>query len=67
MEMDTVYSKNAGQIPDLLNGAPPIFTDGSIGVHWYAGHPIWGDYIKKTNGGLINLSDNIIDNIIKNV
>lgn len=67
MEMNAVYSKNAVEIHQLLDGSPPSFTDGSIGVHWYAGHPIWSDYIKKTNGGLRNLSDNIIDNVIKNI
>jgi mannosyltransferase OCH1-like enzyme len=67
LDMDVVYSHNAGSIPDFLNNVSPRFTNGSIGSHWYAGHSQWSDFIKTTNGGLINLSNNLIGNIIRKV
>lgn len=65
IEMNTVYSHNAGQIHEFLDGTPPRFTNGSIGSHWYAGHPQWEDFINVTNGGLINLPNNIIGNLLR--
>jgi mannosyltransferase OCH1-like enzyme len=66
MKMDVVYAHNAGSIAELLNGTSPRFTSGSIGCHWYAGHPLWGKFMKDTNGGKINLPNNIIGNLLKN-
>jgi hypothetical protein len=65
MEMNTVYSHNAGQIFEFLSNSSPRFTEGSIGSHWYAGHPQWGNFINMTNGGLRNLPNNIIGNLLK--
>jgi hypothetical protein len=66
MKMDVVYSHDADHIKELLMNKKPNFTEGSIGCHWYAGHKQWGEYIRQTNGGLENLTDNIIGNILKN-
>lgn len=63
--MDAVYSHDASQIGELLDGTKPRFTKGSIGCHWYAGHPLWGKFIKDTNGGKDNLPNNIIGNLLK--
>lgn len=63
--MSSVYSHDANHVHELLDGSLPRFSNGTIGVHWYAAHPIWEDFLKKTNGGLINLEDNIIGNILR--
>jgi mannosyltransferase OCH1-like enzyme len=67
IDMEAVYQHDALHIPDILNGTPARFTRNSIGIHWYAGHPLWGAFIKNTNGGLVNLPDNIIGNVLKNI
>lgn len=67
LDMDVVYSHDASSIPDFLKNTPPRFTEGSIGAHWYAGHSQWSDFFKTTNGGLTNLSNNLIGDIIRKV
>lgn len=66
MDMDVVYTHDAGHITELLDGTLPRFPEGAIGCHWYAGHPIWGKFLSSTNGGLTNLPDNIIGKLLKN-
>jgi hypothetical protein len=66
MSMDVVYSHNAGDIPSIINSNDPKFTNQSIGIHWYAGSPLWKDFVNKTNGGLENLPNSIIGNLLKN-
>jgi hypothetical protein len=66
MSMDVVYSHNAGDIPNIINGTESKFTNESIGLHWYAGDPRWKEFINKTNGGLENLPNSIIGNLLKN-
>lgn len=39
---------------------------GQIGLHWYAGNPLAGNFINSTNGGLENLPENILGTLIKN-
>jgi hypothetical protein len=63
--MDVVYAHDASHIPELLNGSPPRFNDESIGVHWYAGYGAWEEFIRKTDGGLINLPNTIIGNLLR--
>jgi hypothetical protein len=36
-----------------------------LGIHWYAGHPQWENFILKTNGGLTNLPDTLIGNLLR--
>jgi hypothetical protein len=67
IDMDAVYAHNALNIPDILNGKPSHFTDNSIGIHWYGGHPLWGNFIKETNGGLSNLPNNVIGNVLRKI
>lgn len=67
MEMDTVYSHDATYIKELIDGHPPKFTDRTIGCHWYAGHEQWKEFFQSTNGGLTNLPNNIIGNLIKSI
>lgn len=63
--MDSVYAHDANHIGELLDGTKPRFTEGSIGCHWYAGHPLWSKFIKDTNGGKQNLPDCVIGNLLK--
>lgn len=64
--MDVVYPHVAGNEKELIDGTKPNFTDRTIGVHWYAGHPQWTNFLLATNGGLSNLPDCIIGNLLKN-
>jgi hypothetical protein len=44
--MDIVYSYDAQEILKIFNGddLPLKFTSNSIGLHWFAGHPLAGQY-----------------------
>lgn len=66
LSMDVVYAHNAYNVTDLLKNMKPNFNDESIGCHWYGGHSIWGAFWNQTGGGVRNLPDNIIGNLIKN-
>jgi hypothetical protein len=63
--MDVVYPIVAGNEDQILNGAANNFTDRTIGLHWYAGHPQWKSFLEQTNGGLVNLPNTVIGNLIK--
>lgn len=66
MSMDVVYPHDASNIESILDTNTPKFTDETIGLHWYAGSPIWKDFMNRTNGGLDNLPNNVIGNLLKN-
>lgn len=63
--MDVVYAHDANHVRDLAEGMRPLYTDNSIGAHWYAGHHIWEKFILRTNGGQINLPETVIGQTIK--
>lgn len=63
--MDTVYAHNCHNVAELLNESQNRFTDESIGCHWYGGNSIWGKFLNETGGGVNNLSNNIISQLIK--
>jgi hypothetical protein len=65
MSMDVVYPHDATYFPEILNQSQTRFTDKTIGMHWYAGSPLWKDFLVRTNGGLDNLPNNIIGNLLK--
>jgi mannosyltransferase OCH1-like enzyme len=65
LDMDVVYAHNCWQIKELMDGSSPKFTDGSIGCHWYGGHPMWEKFINETNGGLTNLPESIISDLLR--
>ena len=65
IEMDAVYAHDALHVKGMLGNGTPMFTDKSIGIHWYAGNTLWKDFIKSTNGGLENIPDCIIGDVIK--
>lgn len=57
--MDTVYSYHAGLIDQIYNsGDMSRYTPGSIGLHWYAGHPLAGAAINKVVDGM--KGDNVL-------
>lgn len=64
--MEAVYSYNANTQWDILHSKNPVFTKGSIGCHWYGGHRMWDGFMKDTDGGLRNVPDCIIGNLLKN-
>ena len=54
--MDVVYAYNSLNVMDIFkSGDMSKFTNNSIGLHWYAGHPLAGDFLRTTNGGVNNL------------
>lgn len=65
ISMDVVYSHRAGDTAQLL-GKEPKFTKNSLGIHWFGGDEVWGDFLRVTDGGLKNLPDCIIGDLIKN-
>jgi hypothetical protein len=65
LPMDVVYAHNANNVKDLFApSAMEKLTDNSIGIHWYAGNSIAGQYLNTTNGGLTNRGTSIIDKYI---
>jgi len=64
--MEAVYSYNANTQVEILGNKPPVFTNGSIGCHWYGGHRMWDKFMKETDGGSRNVPDSIIGNLLKN-
>lgn len=67
LSMDVVYSYNCHNVGSLLENKKPVFTAKSIGCHWYAGNTMWYDFLSKTKGGEINLPNNVIGKLIRNV
>jgi len=64
--MDTVYAYNASNIKDIYQSPDTSkFTPTSIGLHWYAGHNLAGDFLKKTNGGINVGNDYVIEKVLK--
>lgn len=66
IKMDAVYAHDGQHIPELYNGTKSRFTHWSIGCHWYAGHPLSGEFLNSTDGGLKIMRDNIVSNLINN-
>ncbi|HPV97919.1 MAG TPA: LicD family protein [Spirochaetota bacterium] len=57
--MDTVYAYHAGIIKDIYEtGDMSRYTPGSIGLHWYAGHPLAGAAVNKVVDGM--KGDNVL-------
>lgn len=64
IDMDIVYAHDASKVKYIIELLPPLFTNNSIGIHWYAGHPMWEKFIKRTDGGRSNLPNSVIGNIL---
>lgn len=67
IDMAAVYAHNALSISDIIDGKPSRFSPYSIGIHWYAGHPLWANFIKNTNGGLVNLHPSVITEVLNKI
>lgn len=63
--MDALYHYNIQRIDEIYKEKDLKFPKGAIGVHWYGGHPLSGNFLNTTNGGLNNLPDNIIGKLCK--
>lgn len=65
--MDAFYAHDAYHIDYIMQNNAPLFTEWSVGLHWYGGHKPWKTFIKATNGGLRDVPVSIIGNILKGV
>jgi hypothetical protein len=65
--MEAVYAHDCYQMIKSYNGGECLFTEYSIGCHWYAGTHEAGNFINTTNGGLTNLPDNLLGHLLKNI
>ncbi len=63
--MDAFYAHDAYHIDYLMKDNVPMFTENSVGLHWYGGHKPWKTFIKDTDGGLRNVPKSIIGDILK--
>lgn len=63
--MEAVYCYDAKNIRLLYQSNIWKFKPGAIGLHWYAGHKLAGEFLINTNGGVINLPDNVLGNLIR--
>jgi hypothetical protein len=62
---DAVYRYDANHVKELMTYKEPWFNDESIGCHWYGGNTLWVDFIRKTNGGFMNVPNTVIGKVIK--
>jgi hypothetical protein len=66
ISMDVVYAHDASSISEIFTQDKTKFTEKSIGLHWYGGDPIWKDFLERTNGGLVDMGNNVIGNLLRN-
>ena len=58
---ETTYAYNALHIKEIYNSSDlSKFTDNSIGIHWYAGHPLASEYINKITAENYNDFNNVL-------
>jgi MoaA/NifB/PqqE/SkfB family radical SAM enzyme len=59
--MDSVYAYDALRIGEIYKtSSMERYTKNSIGLHWYAGHPLAGEFLKQTKGGVIDIPNNVL-------
>jgi len=65
--MNTVYSYNCSQLKYIFDGKinAEIIDPHTIGLHWYAGGQVAGDFLRKTKGGE-EPDNSLIGRLIKN-
>lgn len=66
ISMDVVYPSRAGDEADLLKANSIRVTNKTLGIHWFAGHPQWNNFLLATDGGLNAIPNSIIGNLIRN-
>jgi hypothetical protein len=65
--MDAVYAHDCYQMVESYTGGKCLFTEKSIGCHWYAGTQESGYFLNMTDGGRNNLPDNLLGRLLKNI
>jgi hypothetical protein len=65
ISMEAVYYYNGQRVNILYQSNKLLFSEYSIGCHWYAGSSFSGKFLNETNGGLKNLSNNIISQLCR--
>jgi len=66
--MDVVYAYDAARISDIYKSQNlDRYTNNSIGLHWYAGHPLAGQYLQQTRGGLQAEADCVIGKTLRSL
>ena len=66
--MDIIYAYNALTIPEIFAEDPGkqlLFTDRSIGLHWYAGHQLAGKYINLINVNNFNSFNSVLGQALR--
>jgi len=59
--MNAVYAYNALDIFKIYKTKDMSkYEQNSIGLHWYAGHPFAGEFLKETQGGIKNVPTSVI-------
>lgn len=61
--MDSVYYYNAQHVDKIYSKGIHPKVNGSVGCHWYAGHRLAGEFLNRTNGGLLK-DNSVIGNLI---
>lgn len=68
LAMDVVYAYDASMIEKIFTTSDTSrFTDKSIGIHWYAGHPLAGEAINSMTEHNFEIYDNIISMKLREV
>jgi hypothetical protein len=62
--MDAVYTYNADNVNRIFKENFHIKSKNAIGLHWYAGHPMAGRFLNKTDGGRKDLPICTLTNLI---
>jgi len=62
--MAAVYMHDAKRVRIIYKSARARFAARSIGCHWYGGDPLSGKFLNETDGGRINLPNNILTGIL---
>lgn len=63
--MEAVYAYDCYQMIKSFTDLTNRFTGDSIGLHWYGALAETGKFLQETNGGLVNLPNNILGNLLK--
>ena len=63
--MEAVYYHDASNVAKIYSSlSVPKDIKGAIGVHWYAGHKLSGDFLISTKGGEYNIPNNMLGRLI---
>ena len=65
IKMNAVYPHNTYNITEIYNDNKPNFTEHTIGLHWYGGDKLADEFLTETRGGVDNLPDNILGNLLR--